>query len=183
MLASQSSTRRFRNGFECFCRLSPNYTYLTCQNCVCQYSVIAETTVKHRAFAFIVFDSQHWDTWLRLCRRYFSAVNTTSQTMWGIPPNWRPPGEDVGTVAFRLFTRPLPLMQRSVVEALGEGTSICPFIRVPTLWLRGLIYTCATRYLVSPAILFVSLSMLNAAIYLRLKPHLVVEISSDIVTE
>ena len=39
--------------FACFCRLSTNYTYLTCWNFVCQHSVMAETTVNQRAFAFI----------------------------------------------------------------------------------------------------------------------------------
>ena len=31
---------------------------------------MAETTVERRAFAFIVFDFQNWDTRLRLRRRY-----------------------------------------------------------------------------------------------------------------
>ena len=35
-----ASTRRLAMCFECFCRLSPNYTYLTCRNLVCQHSVI-----------------------------------------------------------------------------------------------------------------------------------------------
>ena len=73
LLASQSSTRRLEMDFECFCRLSTNHTYLTCRKCVCQYSVMTETTVKQRAFAFIVFDFHHWDTQLRLRRRYILA--------------------------------------------------------------------------------------------------------------
>ena len=77
-LASLSSTRRFGNEFECFCRLSPNHTYLTCRHFVCQYSVIAETTVKQRAVAFIVFESQHWVNRLSLRRAIFSAVDTAS---------------------------------------------------------------------------------------------------------
>ena len=45
--------------FQCYCRLSLNYTYLTCQNFVCQHSVMVETTLKPRAFAFIMSDFQH----------------------------------------------------------------------------------------------------------------------------
>ena len=44
--------------FACFCRLSTNHIYLTCWNFVCQHSVMAETTVKQRAFAFITFHFQ-----------------------------------------------------------------------------------------------------------------------------
>ena len=49
-------------------------------NCVCQPSVMAETTVNHSAFAFIVFDFQHWVAKLRLRRRYFqhSKHNVTT---------------------------------------------------------------------------------------------------------
>ena len=55
-----------------FCLLSPNYTYFTCRNCVCQHSVMTETTVKQRAFAFICpMSNMYWDTRLRLRRRYF----------------------------------------------------------------------------------------------------------------
>ena len=39
--------------FACFFRLSTNHAYLTCWNFVCQHSVMAETIVKQRAFAFI----------------------------------------------------------------------------------------------------------------------------------
>ena len=58
-----SSTRRLAMDFECFCSLSLNYTYFTCRNFVCQHSVMVETTLKPRAFAFIVSNIQ----------RYFSA--------------------------------------------------------------------------------------------------------------
>ena len=71
LLASQPSTRRLSMYFICFCRLSPNYTYLTCRNFICYHSVMAETTVKPRVFAFIGFDFQHEDTRLRLHRCYF----------------------------------------------------------------------------------------------------------------
>ena len=71
LLAFQSSTRWLAMDFEHFCRLSPNYTYLTCPNFVCQHPVMAETTVKQRAFTFILFNFQHWGTRRSLCRRYF----------------------------------------------------------------------------------------------------------------
>ena len=93
--------------FGCFYRLSANYTHLTYRYVVCLYSVMAETIVKHRAFAFIVLDSQYGKTRLSLHRRYFSAVQviTTSQTACGIPPDCGPPEGEVGTVLFRLFPR------------------------------------------------------------------------------
>ena len=68
LLASQSSTRQLAMDFQCFCRLSLNYTYLTCRNFVCQHSVMVQTTLKPRAFAFILsdFSNMYWET-----RRYF----------------------------------------------------------------------------------------------------------------
>ena len=76
-------------------------------------------------------------------------------------------------------------MPLSCCGAVGQGTSVCRFKRVPTLWLCGPIDACAARK--SPARIFVllssSLSMLSGEICLRLKPYLVAEISSDIVTE
>ena len=67
LLASQSSTRLAMD-FQCFCRLLLKCTYLTCRNFVCQHSVMVETTLKLRAFAFIVsdFSNMYWETW-----RYF----------------------------------------------------------------------------------------------------------------
>ena len=64
LLASQSSTRRLAMDFQFFCRLSLIYTYLTCRNFVCQHSVMVETTLKPRAFAFIVsdFSNMYWET-------------------------------------------------------------------------------------------------------------------------
>ena len=59
LLAVQSSTRWLAMGFLCFCGISPNYTYLTCRNSVRQHSVMAEITLKQRAFAFVVSDFQH----------------------------------------------------------------------------------------------------------------------------
>ena len=42
-----------------------------------QHSAMTETTVKQRAFAFIMLDFKKWDSRLRLRRRFFSAVTTT----------------------------------------------------------------------------------------------------------
>ena len=52
LLASQSSLGNWQWFFVCLCRLSPNHTYLTYLNLVCQHSVMAKTTVKQRPFAF-----------------------------------------------------------------------------------------------------------------------------------
>ena len=59
LLASQSSARQLAMAFQCFCRLSLNYTYLTCRNFVCQHSVMVETTQKTCEFTFILSDFQH----------------------------------------------------------------------------------------------------------------------------
>ena len=57
--------------FTCFCRLSTNHTYLTCCNFVCQHSVMVETTVKQRAFAFIAF---HFRSIGLSCFVYVAAI-------------------------------------------------------------------------------------------------------------
>ena len=174
LLASQSSTRRLAIDFECFCRLLPNYTCLTRQNFVHQHSVMAETTLKQRAFAFNVFDFQHSGIpGFIYVGAVFNAVNITSDTMCGIPP-----GREVGTVPFILFPRPFCLMQTECSRGIGEGTSVCRFTRMPTWWLRDML-PC----LQSPVRVFVLLPMLSSAIYGRMKPYLVVKISSHIVTE
>ena len=46
------------NWFERFCRFSPNYTYVTYRHFLCQLSVMAEATVKQRAFSFTDFNFQ-----------------------------------------------------------------------------------------------------------------------------
>ena len=81
---------------------------------------------------------------------------------------------------------PVPFVHATeCCDGVGEGTRVCRFKSVPTWWLRVPISACATRYLQSPIreYRFVLLSMLSGEIYLRLKPHLVVKIFSDIVTE
>ena len=68
-----------------------------------------------------------------------------------------------------------------------HATEFCVFRfkSVPTWWLCGPIGACAAR--LSPARIFVLLSssllMPSGEIYLRLKPYLVVEIASDVLTE
>ena len=89
LLASQSSTR-----------LSTNHTYLTCWNYVCQHSVMAETTVKQHAFAFIAFHFQSIGlSHFVYVGAVFSAV-TTCTWLWS-------PGGEVGTVAFNTVSMAL----------------------------------------------------------------------------
>ena len=96
--------------------------------------------------------------------------------------------EKLALVAFRLFPRPLWFHATVCYGAVGEGTSMCRFKSVPTCWLRGRISAWAACYFLRPErvlVLLLSslLSKLSGEIYLRLKPYLVVKISSDIVTE
>ena len=76
-------------------------------------------------------------------------------------------------------------MQRECSGGVGEGTSMCCFKSVPTWWFRGLMHARhATLTPVSAsAIVLMLLSMFSGEIYMRLKPYLVVKISSDIMTE
>ena len=122
----------------------------------------------------------------------FSAVkiNSTSRIMCGILPDCSPPGEEVGTVLFRLFPRPLCHMHEVHSRGNRGGNQRivlhkrANFVIAP--WgLRRLICTCgAPPCLQPPARVFVLLlSRFSSTIYLWLKPHLVVKISSDIVTE
>ena len=98
LLASQSSTRRLAMDYGMF-------LYFTCRRFVCQHLVMAEATVKQRAFAFIVFDFQN------------GIPGYVHKGIWhhkpcaGIPPDCDYGGE-VGTVAFKTASRPL-----SVAEA------------------------------------------------------------------
>ena len=80
---------------------------------------------------------------------------------------WSPGGE-VGTEAFRLFPRPL-LFHATEVEEVWAKEPACVASKVCQL--------------ADPARVFVLLSMLRGEIYLWLKPHLVVKISSDVATK
>ena len=80
------------------------------RNFVCQHTVMAETTVKRQAFAFIMFDFQNWDTQL------FSAVNTR---LWRHPPRAGIP-PDCGIAerrSWHSFPGPFNLIKRSVADA------------------------------------------------------------------
>ena len=98
LLASSPRLGDWQWIFECFYRLSPNYTYLKSRNFVCQHSVMVETTVKQRVFAplsckisKIVIRS------IVYVGAIFSAVNTTC----GDSTRLLTPGGEVGTVAFK----------------------------------------------------------------------------------
>ena len=84
-LPSQSSTWYWAMDFECFCRLSTNYTYLTCWNWVCQHSVMAEATVKQHAFAIIISISNIWIPGFVYVSAIFSAVNIRHNVTHHVP--------------------------------------------------------------------------------------------------
>ena len=148
LLASQSSTRRLAIFF-CFCRLSPNYTYLTSRNYVCQQSVIAGTTVKQRAFAYIMFDFQKWETWLRLRRAIFSAVNMRQNAITpraGNPPDCDRLAEKLALLHFRLFPRPLANHATGCSGGVRGGEPSYVASKVcQREWLRWPMSGCATR--------------------------------------
>ena len=167
--------------FQCFCRLSLNYTYLTCRNFVCQLLVMFETTLKLHAFAFIVsdFSNIYWEI-----QRYFSAHVNIRQTssVVRIPLDCVHLAEELALVAFWWFPRPLWFHATECRGAVGREPA-CVASKVCQL-ADGLVHA---RHAKSPAKIFgllsSSLAMLSGEIYLRLKPYLVVEISSYIVTE
>ena len=137
LLASQSSTRRLAMDISCYCRLSLNYTYLTCRNFVYQHSVMVETTLKPRAFACLscIISNMYWET-----RCYFKhprkhQANVISGHA-GIPPDCVHLAEKLALVAFRLFPRPLWFHAAECC-----GASLCRFKSVPT-WLGD----CADRF-------------------------------------
>ena len=148
-----------------------NYTYLTCQNFVCQHSVVAETIGKQRAlFAFIVPDFHVLGHPVSFTSRYcwHSKHQANVNTTWRDSARLWSPGGEAGTGAFRLFPRPRLFHATEVEEAL-EREPACVASKVCQLD--------------DPARVVVLLSMLSGEIYLRLKPYLVVKISSDVVTK
>ena len=139
---------------------------------------MVETTLKPRAFAFILSNIQH----VLGNPALFLAPTLTSAKhhQWSCRDSARlclPCGE-VGTRNVSTVS-PRPLWFHAT------ECCVCRFKSVPTWWLYGPIDACAAR--LSPARIFVLLSssllMLSGEIYLRLKPYLVVKVSSDIVTE
>ena len=139
---------------ECFCRLSPNHTYLTCRNFLCQYSVMAETTVKQRAFAFIIDR-------LRVPTLGNPALFTPALFLAQWTHRHKPTcagfrqtgssGGEVGRVPFRLFPRPLCVMQTECKRGIGGGTSVSRFIKNANFWrFCGSIRACVIRFTLSP---------------------------------
>ena len=138
---------------------------------------MVETTLKPRAFAFIVPYIQHELGNPALFLEHVNIRQTSSvvvpgfrQTVFAFRRSWH-------SKRFDCFPRPLWFH--------ATECCVCRFKSVPTWWLCGPIGACMAR--LSPARIFVlsssSLLMLSGEIYLRLKPYLVVKISSDIVTE
>ena len=98
-------------------------------------------------------------------------------------PKLENPGK-LALLHLRLFPDPFQIMQRSVAEKWEREPAYVASKVCQLEWLRGPISACALScVLQSPARVFVLLSMLSGEICLGLKPYLVVEISSDIVTE
>ena len=174
---------------ECFCRLSPNHTYLTCRNFLCQYSVIAETTVKQRAFAFIIDR-------LRVPTLGYPALFTAALFLAQWTHRHKPTCAGFRQTVVRLeeklaryrldcFPGPFVSMQTECSRGVGGGTSVSRFIKNANFWrFCGSIRACVIRFTLSP-ISSQSIRVVidvSSTIYLRLKPHLV-KISSDIVTE
>ena len=175
--------------FECFCRLSPNHTYLTYRNFLCQYSVIAETTVKQRAFAFIIDR-------LRVPTLGYPALFTPAlflaqwthrhkPTCAGFRQTVVPLAEKLARYRLDCFPSPFVSMQTECSKGVGGETSVSRFIKNANFWrFCGSIRACMIRFTLSwsPAKSIRVVIDVSGTIYLRLKPHLV-KISSDIVTE
>ena len=141
-----------------------------------KHSVMAETTVKQCAFAFIMFDIQHWD--IGRSKHMANRYTPRAGRLWS-------PGGEVGTAAFRLFPWPNLSHETECSGGAGERTNVCRFTRVPTWVIAGtdLCMRDTLPCLQSPAMVFVLLTMLSGGIFLRLKPYVFVKISFDIVTE
>ena len=120
----------------------------------CQHSVMAETTVKQCAFAFIVSDFQHV---LGYPASFTSALVWVQYTFIRQTSQHHVPGFRPTVVTWRrswhcriwLFLRSLSNHATESCGGVGEGTSMCRFASVPTWWLHGPVNACATRYLVS----------------------------------
>ena len=111
-------------------------TYLTCLNFLCQHSVMVETTLKPRAFAFIV---SYFPTCIGKPGAIFSARVNIGQTSSVVIPGFRQTvftfAEKLALVAFWLFPhRPLWFH--------ATECCVCRFKSVPTWWLCGPISAC-----------------------------------------
>ena len=140
--------------FECFRRLSPNHTYLTCRNFLYQYSVMAETTVKQRAFALIIDR-------LRVPMlgnpALFTPVLFLAQWTHRHKPKCVGFRQTVVRLAEKLaryrldcFPRPLCVMQTECSRGVGGGTSVSRFINNANFWrFCGSIRACVIRFTLS----------------------------------
>ena len=119
--------------FACCCWLSTNHTYFTCWNFVCQHSVMAETTVKQRAFAFIscsiseiglsrfVYVGAIFNA-VTMCRGFHLTVIAWRRS-WHCCISW---------LHLRLFPRPFSSHAMECSGIVGEEISVCRFKSVPT---------------------------------------------------
>ena len=121
----ESSTRRLAMDFQCFCRLSLNYTYLTCRNVACQHSVMVETALKLHAFAFNVFDLQNV-----LGNPVLFLVHLNiRQTSCRDSARLCSPCKEVGVLIVSLAPW---ISCHWVLWSHREGTRVCRFKSVPT---------------------------------------------------
>ena len=162
--------------FECFCRFSANHTYLTCQNFLCQYSLMAETTVKQRAFAFII--DRLWVPTLGYPALFTPALflaqwtHRHKPTCAGFRQTVVRLAEKLARYRLDCFPGPFVACKRNAAEAL-EGTSVSRFIKNANFWrFCGSIRACVIRFTLSP----ISSQSIHVVIdvcgtiYLRLKP-------------
>ena len=107
------------------------------------------------------------------CKHQANVINGHA----GIPPDCVRLAEKLALVAFRLFpSGPFDLCHWVLRVSLQKCANL---VTVRTDWrMRGTLVPARIFVLLSSSLL-----MLSGEIYLRLKPYLVVKISSDIVTE
>ena len=104
--------------------------------------------------------------------------------MPGIPPDCDRLVEKLALLHLRLFPRPFSNHATECSGIVGEGTSVCRFKSVPTSVIADQLAHARqpTDMRIQPEFPEL-LSMLSGEFCQRLKPYLVVKISSDVVTE
>ena len=108
----------------------------------CQHSLMVETTIKPRAYAFIVSDFQHA---LGNPALFLGAHVNIRQTSCRDSARLCSPCGEVGTRSVSTVS-PAPLISCYwVLRSRREGTSVCRFKSVPTWWLCWPIIACVTR--------------------------------------
>ena len=102
--------------------------------------------------------------------------------MPGIPPDCDRLAEKLALLHLRLFPRPFSSHVTKCSGIVGEGTSVCRFKKSGNFSDCRPISACATDTHFQPeySVLF---SMFSGEFCLRLKPYLVVKITSDALTE